>query len=97
MAWNFTVSYIILAHTFLYTWTRVCYGGAHKAVYSQEQTGRYPRYVYVRIPTCTEVRASSVRELLLVGFLGHARQIPVGYIFSLGYPMGKWRRNGFQG
>lgn len=97
VAWNFTVSYIILAHTFLYTWTRVCYGGAHKAVYSQEQTGRYPRYVYVRIPTCTEVRASSVRELLLVGFLGHARQIPVGYIFSLGYPMGKWRRNGFQG
>lgn len=25
VAWNFTVSYIILAHTFLYTWTRVCY------------------------------------------------------------------------
>lgn len=38
-----------------------------------------------------------MRELLLVGFLGHARQIPAGYIFSLGYPMGKWRRNGFEG
>lgn len=99
VAWNFTMSYIILAHTFLYTWTRVCYEGAHKAVYSQEETSRYSRYipVYVCIPTCTEVRASSVRELLLVGFLGHARQIPVGYIFSLGYPMGKWRRNEFEG
>lgn len=32
-------------------------------------------------PDRTYVRASSVRELLLVEFLGHARQIPVGYIF----------------
>lgn len=41
VAWNFTVSYIILAHTFLYTWTRVCYEGAHVTVCSQEETGRY--------------------------------------------------------
>lgn len=81
VAWNFTVSYIILAHIFLYTWTHESVTwGTHMAVYSQEETGRYLRYMPLYM--CTPaVRASSVRELLLVGFLGHARQIPLGYIF----------------
>lgn len=37
VAWNFTVSYTILAHTFLYTWTRVCYEGAHMRPFARRK------------------------------------------------------------
>ena len=74
------MSYIILAHIFLYTWTHesVTWGNTHGRLLAGRNWPILAIHVH---PGRTEVRASSVRELLLVGFLGHARQIPLGYIF----------------
>lgn len=68
VAWNFTVSYIILARAFSRAWTptslantvymRAC---VHMCVCMSEGTAK--------------VTASYVRELLHVGFLGHMRLI----------------------
>lgn len=81
MAWNFTVSYVILAHAFSRAWTR----DSHTREYTHE-VGQYRLddtvYMHVCICTCVcvgfhtaKVTVSYVRELLHVGFLGHMRLI----------------------
>lgn len=78
--------YHTCAYILVYVDTSLLRGGTRDRLLAGRN---WPIHVH-RYTTCAEVRASSVRELLPVGleFLGHARQIPVGYIFSVGYPVG---------
>lgn len=64
----------------------------HKFPYTTN-TGRQPRIricmcicMSCRLERAGKVTASYVRELLHVGFLGHARLISQGYIFRVSFP-----------
>lgn len=72
-------------------------GGTHARAYTHAlsfayatgaDTGRHAgvRAYARRSEVAAKVTASSVRELLHVGFLGHARLISQGYIFRVSFP-----------